>query len=474
MIRGGSNPRPEVEQVAVSGSAVAEMRSRALADPATSVLLVDAELRIRMCSEGASGELGAEPLVGAPLLDVLEAGAGADRLERAAERARAGTETRVDTRMPAGTRTLRFVPLSGATDGAEPLTLIAISEPHADGAEIEELRSRASDLETLATAARALARSSYPVEARRTICEAAIDVAGADVVALVELNADGHGLVVAAASGADIEGRTIDMDRTDHAARAFATGRAEFTPGIGGENSASAWPLGGSGADAASWHPVRRSIGIRAVIAVGWRRPQPPPGNRMMGSMELLAGEAAVAIDRAAALEQLTEMARTDPLTELCNRRAWQDELSRELARSERGGQPLAVGLLDLDELKSYNDRWGHAAGDRVLLTAAARWRRRLRLTDVLARIGGDEFAVTMPGCTLEGATEVADQLRAALPDGLSCSIGVAEWSGAESASELLGRADEALYAAKNAGRNATVSLPTPAGPRTGRPLPSS
>ena len=94
-------------------------------------------------------------------------------------------------------------------------------------------------------------------------------------------------------------------------------------------------------------------------------------------------------------------------------------------------------------------------------------------MTDLLARIGGDEFAVTMPGCGLSEAVELGDQLRAALPDGLTCSIGVAEWSGAESAADLLARADQALYAAKNAGRNATFSLPTPAGPRAGRPLPS-
>ncbi|MFN8151731.1 MAG: GGDEF domain-containing protein [Solirubrobacterales bacterium] len=466
----------------MSGSAVAELRRRALNDPGTPVLLVDDELRIRMSSEKASAELGAEPLLGASLLDVLEAGPSAQRLRDAAERARSGSETRVELQLPSGVRTLRLVPLSGAPKRAEPLTLIAITDEQGgngnagvdDSDEIEELRSRANDLETLATAARALARSSYPDEARRTICEAAIDVAGADTAALIELSADGQGLVVAAASGADIEGRTIATDRALHAARAFSTGRAEFTPAIGPAAGSAGWPLGESGVDTASWHPVRRSIGIRAVIVVGWRHPQPPPGDRMMGSMELLAGEAAVAIDRAAALEQLTEMARTDPLTELCNRRAWQDELSRELARSERGGQPLAIGLLDLDELKSYNDRWGHAAGDRVLLTAAARWRRRLRLTDILARIGGDEFAVTMPGCTLEQAVGIGDQLRAALPDGLSCSIGVAEWSRAESASELLGRADEALYAAKNSGRDATVSLPTPVGPRAGRPLPSS
>jgi diguanylate cyclase (GGDEF)-like protein len=151
-------------------------------------------------------------------------------------------------------------------------------------------------------------------------------------------------------------------------------------------------------------------------------------------------------------------MARTDPLTELSNRRAWEEELAREMAMAQRGGLRLSVGLIDLDELKSYNDRWGHAAGDRVLLTAAARWRRRLRLTDLLARIGGDEFAVAMPNCGLREAEALGDQLRGALPDGLTCSIGVAEWNPSESATELLARADEALYAAKNSGRNATFS----------------
>ena len=146
-----------------------------------------------------------------------------------AERARSGSETRVELQLPSGVRTLRLVPLSGAPKRAEPLTLIAITDERGgngdagvdDSDEIEELRSRANDLETLATAARALARSSYPDEARRTICEAAIDVAGADTAALIELSADGQGLVVAAASGADIEGRTIATDRALHAARAM-------------------------------------------------------------------------------------------------------------------------------------------------------------------------------------------------------------------------------------------------------------
>jgi diguanylate cyclase (GGDEF)-like protein len=219
---------------------------------------------------------------------------------------------------------------------------------------------------------------------------------------------------------------------------------------------------------------VRRQAGIREVVAVGWSVSPVPGLDRLRGSLAHLAAEAAVALDRAHALVQLSDMARTDPLTELSNRRAWQEELAREMAKAERGGQRLSIGLIDLDELKGYNDRWGHAAGDRVLLTAAARWRRRLRLTDLLARIGGDEFAVAMPNCGLDEAVVVGDELRGALPDGLTCSVGVAEWSVGESASELLSRADEALYAAKNAGRNSTRSVPGAAGANAGGSVPSS
>ena len=129
---------------------------------------------------------------------------------------------------------------------------------------------------------------------------------------------------------------------------------------------------------------------------------------------------------------------------------------ARAGARRPRGRERLSIGLIDLDELKSFNDRWGHAAGDRLLLTAAARWRRRLRLTDLLARIGGDEFAVTLPGCTLAEATALGDQLRDALPEGLSCSVGVAEWvAGRAGGAACSARADRALYAAKDAGATA-------------------
>jgi len=454
------------EAVAISGSAMAERRRRALADlEGTAILLFDSSLRVRLATGGgAAGGAANAPLVGAALADAVSVNGARAQVERAARRALSGREVQVcvgdglETR-----RELRFVPVEGTIEGGRS-ALVAVSQDRtADSdaevdAEVDALRARASDLETLASAARALARSTYAEEARRTVCEAAAEVAESELAALLEPHGDGSALVVTGSHGADIEGRAAPLDRAGMAAIAFRDGRSAFSPDLAREGTAAAWPLGQVGVRSAIWQPVRRAVGLRGVIAIGWMHPTTRPSERLMSSLEVLAGEAAVAIDRAATLERLSGLARTDPLTQLSNRRAWQDELGRELALAGRGGLRLSIGMIDLDELKAYNDRWGHAAGDRLLLTAAARWRKRLRLTDLLARIGGDEFALTLPGCSLEEAATLGDQLRTVLPDGLSCSVGVAEWVQGEPAERLLARADEALYAAKDAGRDRTIA----------------
>ncbi len=457
------------ETVAVSGSAMVERRRRALVDlDGTAILLFDASLRIRVATGGGFVDAAHAPdraTVGALLTDAIGVNGESAAVERAARRALSGREAQISLGEQGGSRrALRFVPVEGTIEGGRS-ALVAVSQGGSDTAEVEELRLRASDLETLASAARALARSTYVEEARRTVCEAAADVADSDLAALLEPRADGSALVVTASCGAEIEGQSVPLDLPGSAAAAFSGAKPSFSPDLSRRSPASGWPLRQAGARAAVWQPVRRAVGVRGVIAVGWTHAIEQPGERLMGSLELLAGEAAVAIDRAAALERLTGLARTDPLTQLSNRRAWQDELCRELARAGRSGLGLSIGMIDLDELKSYNDRWGHAAGDRLLLTAAARWRKRLRLTDLLARIGGDEFALTLPGCSLAEAVALGDQLRAALPEGLSCSIGIAEWTAGEPGEALLARADEALYAAKEAGRDRTFSREPPSRP---------
>jgi diguanylate cyclase (GGDEF)-like protein len=153
-------------------------------------------------------------------------------------------------------------------------------------------------------------------------------------------------------------------------------------------------------------------------------------------------------------LDKLDDLAHTDALTGLANRRAWEAELDRGLARARRSGEPVSVALVDIDRLKAVNDAHGHAEGDRLLIRVARSWPGVLRPDDVLARIGGDEFAVLMPACTEAEAADVIERLRARTPSPHGCSAGLATWDRSEPAKALVGRADDALYDAKRHGRN--------------------
>lgn len=151
---------------------------------------------------------------------------------------------------------------------------------------------------------------------------------------------------------------------------------------------------------------------------------------------------------------QLDSLAHLDGLTGVPNRRSWDDLLDRELARARRSGVPVVVGLLDLDFFKNFNDGYGHQAGDLLLKEAAAAWRAELREPDVLARYGGEEFGIVIAGLPAEEALAIVSRLRPATPRGQTFSAGLAEWDGAEPASDLVRRADETLYQAKAAGRD--------------------
>ncbi|MDX6583596.1 MAG: diguanylate cyclase [Solirubrobacterales bacterium] len=160
--------------------------------------------------------------------------------------------------------------------------------------------------------------------------------------------------------------------------------------------------------------------------------------------------------ERERLLAKIDRLAHTDELTGLPNRRAWDEEITRELSRSKRLGFDVSVAMVDLDRFKDFNDLRGHPAGDRLLRDAAERWRQALRVTDFLARTGGEEFAALLPGCRLGQASAVIGRLRAATPDDQTCSVGLAHWDGEESAASVLSRADVALYEAKRGGRDRT------------------
>jgi diguanylate cyclase (GGDEF)-like protein/PAS domain S-box-containing protein len=163
--------------------------------------------------------------------------------------------------------------------------------------------------------------------------------------------------------------------------------------------------------------------------------------------------------------EELARQATTDELTGVRNRRSLLETARQEFTRALRYQHPLSVLMLDIDHFKDINDSHGHDVGDQVLRAVADACRRELRDSDVLGRLGGEEFGVVLPNTRHEGALAVAERLRARIEalrvgDGIApkVSIGVACMEGANGIEDVLKRADQALYAAKAAGRN-RVSL---------------
>jgi diguanylate cyclase (GGDEF)-like protein len=165
---------------------------------------------------------------------------------------------------------------------------------------------------------------------------------------------------------------------------------------------------------------------------------------------------------RAELVGQLAELARADALTGVFNRRVWDEELGRGLERARRTARRCSVALVDLDHFKRYNDTYGHQRGDALLRAAAQAFATRLRGDDLIARYGGDEFAVLLHGCDVERAVELFGRLQNMLPGGQTFSAGIADSEGREDATQVTARADAALYRAKELGRNRSVGAPAP------------
>jgi diguanylate cyclase len=164
-----------------------------------------------------------------------------------------------------------------------------------------------------------------------------------------------------------------------------------------------------------------------------------------------------VEAEREELLRKVEEMATRDALTGLPNRRGLGESMAREMSRARRGESPLCLAIIDIDLFKSYNDLNGHLAGDELLRGCAIAWDSELRGEDTISRFGGEEFVVILPDCPLEHAAPIVERLRGVTPRGQTVSAGLAGWDFSESAEELIGRADGALYRAKEEGRDRLV-----------------
>jgi len=219
---------------------------------------------------------------------------------------------------------------------------------------------------------------------------------------------------------------------------------------------------------------------VLPAVAFGiGRGPAAAPGALSLGASLVLAGAAATIVLAEltrlhetfavswAAREALERMAHTDPLTELPNRRSLMTDLTREAAVAARFGLALAVIEFDLDHFKEVNDVYGHQAGDQVLVAVARHVQRRLRATDVVGRLGGEEFLILAPGNTIAEATDLAEEICRSLHERpmagdrgwVTGSFGVTAYEPGDTADAILARADAALYTAKRGGRNRVAML---------------
>jgi diguanylate cyclase (GGDEF)-like protein len=333
---------------------------------------------------------------------------------------------------------------------------------------------------------RHLATLVEPEPLRRLLLRSARDLVALDAAAVVIADEGLTRYTVTDASGwaKDLEGRELPMEERTWTSWVLRSAEDAYLLDDLAEQK-ERLPILAPGddtprAESLLAFPMRaRNRTLGALVLAGRRGSFDATAHRVLG---ILANQTAAALSTLRLLEQIQELALRDALTGLYNRRAFVDHLAQAIAREDRReGGCFSLLILDLDHFKRLNDTFGHAAGDAALRHVASVLEKHLRRGDQVARVGGEEFAVILPGTDENGALLLASRLREAIEAAqifaegarlsTSASLGSATWPADGKAPEDLQRAaDRALYAAKQAGRNKVVaasSMPAEPAPTT-------
>lgn len=213
--------------------------------------------------------------------------------------------------------------------------------------------------------------------------------------------------------------------------------------------------------DAWACVPVANTEGTALVLYVERSIPNFVDRTILEDSLAQVAAQLGVLLTRLSLIARLETLTETDGLTELPNRRALQHRMDHDMAVAARTHTPVSVVMIDIDNFKSYNDTYGHPAGDQILKGVAQMMNARLRSTDFVARYGGEEFCAVLPVTGGADAAVVFTELHRRCREipaerTVTFSAGVAEWDGCETVDRILERADRALYVAKQSGRDRT------------------
>jgi diguanylate cyclase (GGDEF)-like protein len=301
-------------------------------------------------------------------------------------------------------------------------------------------------------------------EVLESVLETAATLPGADA-SLVSLSA-GDDPVVAAFGLATAEAErqrvpTVEDPHTRSVAVSYEYEDGEVDPGTEPIRAGVAVPLPGEA----------ESVGMLVVFS---RRPGYAFDEATISDLEALAARAGPAIENARRFREARELADIDALTGLHNRRYFHETLAREVSRARRYRRPLSLVVLDLDDFKAVNDQIGHLAGDDVLAEIGERMRGVVRTADIACRIGGEEFAVLLPESSLADAEQLYERLAHAVAASpvadagdLSLSGGITHLHADDNPTTFFERADDALYAAKAAGKARAHILNGPAAEST-------